>query len=111
MRLQFIRHEGRKLGISLIFRKRVHIIGVAEVDGRPNAPAPTPVPFPFSRLCDACMANEAMVFCRTHAQYLCEFCLSLHNGRNPRMPLYCEYLSMAAARDLIIRAVKHEAHT
>ncbi len=101
MKLQLIHHANRILGLTLIFRKTDHILGVLEVE------EVKPEPQQFWRICDACTVNEAMVFCRSHTKYLCEFCLALHNNQ----PEFCEYLSMTAARELILQRVKNEAHT
>jgi hypothetical protein len=100
MKLQWVRSEENAI-IGLAFMRRDFLLHTIP------APAPTKKAEPFWRICDACGANEAMVFCRSHTRYLCEFCLALHNNQ----PVFCEYLSMTAARELILQRVKNEAHT
>ncbi|MGH9501694.1 MAG: hypothetical protein ACRD20_02465 [Terriglobales bacterium] len=108
MNLQFIRHDGRILGIALFFSGKISLLGTQEVSGfsiaaNPAPPAPAVEPW---RFCDKCAA-KALVFCKDHSVYLCEFCLALHNNR----PQFCSYLSMTAATELMARDRKWEAHT
>ena len=101
MKVQLLRSPDRIIGIAVTFRKRDDVIPSLL---RIQAP---PQDSNFWRICDACSANEAMVFCRSHARYLCEFCLALHNNQ----PIFCEYLSMSAAREMLVQHIKNEAHT
>lgn len=109
MRLQFIRHENHRIGIALLFQKENKLLGVVEV---PKPGEENSQPENFSRICDACTVNGAMVFCRSHSLYLCEFCLSLHNvSDSKKRPFFCDFLSMTAAREMILQNIRHEAHT
>jgi hypothetical protein len=104
MKFQLIRLGDRVVGIVLIFNSHVHLAGSRMV---PMILPMIPEPPKFQRVCDVCTANEAMVFCRDHGQYLCEVCLNLHN----QSPVFCQYLSMTAAREMLVAQTRHEAHT
>ncbi len=103
MKLQFIRHGKRRLGIALIFNRKLNM-----VEARVLPDPPSPAPPEFQRICDTCTVSEGIVWCRTHSVFLCRFCLSLHNSRCQEI---CDYLPMRDARELILQRLKNEAHT
>ena len=86
--------------LSLLRSPDRHVIGIALLFGRDRELMTSIVHEPAGprpwRLCDRCTENEAIVFCRDHAVYLCDNCLPLHGNR----PEICRYISIAVARRL-----------
>jgi hypothetical protein len=78
--------SGQIRGFALLFGK-----GHVEA-GR--APAPW-------RICDACLTQEAIVFCTSCNVYVCEKHLARHIA-----PGWCNFLSVSAARDLMTAALQ-----
>lgn len=87
MTLQWLRNRaGRLRGIALLFGDGAIVAGDAPKEKEKEG----------WRLCEGCYSKPAIVFCRVHARYVCEECLQEHN-----LPTVCNYLSVAAARQLI----------
>lgn len=104
MKLQFIRDGERILGLAMMFGKAT-MLGAQEVNEfRPADPPAVPM---LTAECSKCGVGQAIVFCKDHNVYLCEFCLTLHNNR----PALCTYLSLAAAIHQATQAKTWEAHT
>jgi hypothetical protein len=88
MRLQLIRnHKARVVGVAVLFGKRRVLRSCVMAQG---------AEVEYQRICDGCSAREPVVFCRTHALYLCEGCLPWHTEVGE-----CRYISMAVARELV----------
>jgi hypothetical protein len=88
LKLKLIRsHRNRVIGFALLFDAKGESVVLVE---------PTKVAQAVARMgwriCDACTAGDAVVFCRTHALYLCDFCLPLHHNH---LPEACEYNAVA----------------
>lgn len=54
------------------------------------------------RICDLCCTNEALVYCRAHAKYICGVCL----GQLPSIHTGCLFISVTVARDLAAHALR-----
>lgn len=91
MTIQLIRKDGRVKGFAF-FLGNARVLALTEAESE------------LWRICESCSVNEAVVFCRTHAKYVCSGCLataaSLHGG--------CDFISVSVARELTRRAEKYQ---
>ncbi len=91
MTFQLIRKDGKVRGVALL-------LGDARVIPADDSQRE------LWRICECCHVNEALVYCCTHARYVCASCLeqlpSVHTG--------CRFISMAVARDLAEQAFRTE---
>ena len=90
MTIQLIRKDGRVKGFAFFFGD-ARLIAMAEP------------PKEYWRICECCYRHEALVFCRTHAKYVCGNCL----GQLPSVHTGCNFISVAVARDLALQARKY----
>jgi hypothetical protein len=90
MTFQIIRKDGKVRGIALM-------LGGSKVTGVAGEKTE------YWRICDHCTVNEAVVFCHTHARYVCTHCLLWHGRTQAGGPFIlgfpCYEVSMAVLRD------------
>jgi hypothetical protein len=91
MTFQLIRKDGKIRGIALL------VGGDKVLSGRTER-------HEYWRICDHCTVREALVFCRTHNQYVCNNCLDWHGrlscGGDFIFGYACVLMSMAVAREV-----------
>lgn len=63
------------------------------------------VPRPW-RICGVCKDRPAIVFCTSDNDYICDVCIAGHT-----LPGFCKYLSVSAARDLSLAALRKESES
>jgi hypothetical protein len=61
------------------------------------------------RICDCCGANEALIFCQTHAKYVCAGCMEWHGRRSHGgefvLGYACRVISMSWAQMAVIATI------
>lgn len=87
MTIQLIRRDGKLRGIALLL-------------GNSRIVATSGDKAEYWRTCDHCTKREAIVFCRAHAQYVCERDLPGHSTAG-----VCCFISMAVARELALTSM------
>jgi hypothetical protein len=87
MTLQLIRKDGKIKGVAF-FLGEAKLVAMSESATE------------YWRVCDLCCVNEALVFCRAHAKYICGVCL----GQLPSVHTGCQFISVSVARELALQA-------
>jgi hypothetical protein len=93
MTVQIIRKDGKFRGIALMLGEGRIIAAMGSSDREE-----------LWRICDSCCVHEAIVFCRTHAKYVCGSCLAAYPSEVGRE---CAFISVSVARDLAQRAQRY----
>jgi hypothetical protein len=90
--------------VRIIRSANNRVLGLlVEREPRAGAFAAVTVPhadYEYWRMCESCHLAEAVVFCRSHACFLCNVCISHHQPAEQ-----CDYLSRAAAREIAQRCL------
>lgn len=90
MRIQIIRKDGKIHGLAIV-RGQGKVLAAQQGST-------------YWRICEHCCENEANVFCKTHARFVCVRCLSFHGkqsvGGNFILGYACRLVSLAHYREL-----------
>src|SRR5579864_633431 len=97
MNLQVFRKDGKIRGLAMLRGTGTKVLEVSD-DSRAE----------YWRICEHCTVREAVVFCCTHAKYVCGECLRWH-GRTRKdgrfiLGFACRAMSMSEARAEVERA-------